>query len=824
MISADFYPTVIQFDAPSYAPTFHLTNDVRTCDANAFSTFYWLGWLAWDNFPDCWKLSEYVLTNTDLSFTIATQPQNINIGYASIYDNSQNTGSGKYPECYHESPLVNISQSYARYINKLDVMGVGNSGVLFGWHCSCIYGSGDSLTNRTYNDGTFAKSGKSLYDFLYGDATQIIQLTTGISYELDFNNINEDGSFHFTTTYNDNNYDFVISFSYCAVLNMQNVSSTSVASTRNVNAYPMYSLTMDDDVYSFINTGSCFYQPAGYPACIINKQTQQPFDTPSAGNIIGDYIANGLACDIPKAFITSSPTYSRLITGNAHVFNRGSDIAVYRMLTRSEMQKIVGLSLRQSDGTYNTYGYQNELSYAPYITADNEFTATLITGDLSDNEFKAKLRPWQYDVDEWAENDYTEEDLPPYEGEDTEDEESGQSIPIQRRLSTGAVSSFITCYGLTATQVQEFGKKLWSSWVDNGGLVMAMVENFKFLIDSGIASNTGSIDISSVLDFVVSLKVYPCDLRNLYAFSNNDSDGKIYIGRGTYGLEVSNSAIYKAINQIGYLDAGTYNVPRPFGDFRDYTNINITVYVPYCGTIELNPADVIGRTLSGTYVVDVMTGECTFFLEVYAVTDSGEHRYIVGTCDGQLGVTIPVSATNSGQIAARRFSDVAQFATTVGGFFNRNMQIGNDIAMQMATLGASGIASKNPEMASAREQNIKMTGSQAYADNALGLLKDVTGQFGNSLTRAAIDAPNISGGSGIASFANPDCVWIQIRHGIYPTVNNYNHTVGKVSTKSAPLSSYSGFTVCHNVDVSSLSCTEEEKSAIKQLLETGVYL
>jgi hypothetical protein len=388
----------------------------------------------------------------------------------------------------------------------------------------------------------------------------------------------------------------------------------------------------------------------------------------------------------------------------------------------------------------------------------------------------------------------------------------------------GAVSSFITCYGLTAAQVQEFGKKLWNSWVDNGGLVMAMVENFKFLIDSGIASNTGSIDISSVLDFIISLKVYPCDLRNLFAFSNNGNDGKIYIGRGTYGLEVSNTAIYKAINQLGYLDAGTYNVPRPFGDFRDYTNINITVYVPYCGTIELNPADVIGRQLSGTYVVDVMTGECTFFLEVYAVTDSGEHRYVVGTCDGQLGVTIPVSATNSGQIAARRFSDVAQFATTVGGFFNRNMQIGNDIAMQMATLGASGMASKNPEMASAREQNIKMTGSQAYADNALGLLKDVTGQFGNSLTRAAIDAPSISGGSGIASFANPDCVWIQIRHGIYPTVNNYDHTVGKVSTKSAPLSSYSGFTVCHNVDVSSLSCTEEEKSAIKQLLETGVYL
>lgn len=797
MISADFYPTAIQFDAPSYAPTFHLTDKVMDCDPDAFSNYYWLGWLSWDNFPDCWKLSGYTLTNTELIFNIATQPQNINIGYASKYGGTSG-GNNIYPECYHESPLVNIGSPSARYINKLDVMGVGNSGVVFGWHCTYIYGAGDSLTNRGYNDGSFRLSGKSLYDFLYGDATQTIQLATGISYELDFDNMEEDGSFHFTTTYNDNNFDFVVSFSYCAPLNMRNVSSTATAGTQNVNAYPMYSLIMDGDIYSFMATDAAFYHPSGYPCCIVNKSTQQPTASASAGNIIGDYIANGLECTIPKAFITSSPSYSRLITGNAHVFNRGSDVAVYRMLTRSEMQKIVGLSLRQSDGTYNTYGYQNELSYAPYITEDNEFTATLITGDLSDDEFKAKLRPWQYDVDEWAENDYTEDDLPPYDpGGDGDDQGSNTGSVIRpTTLGVGGTNGFITQYSLTAAQIAEIGRLLWLSFTDPD-----YYKNFLFTL-----TTTGTLNLSNLLDYFVSLRVYPFPLINVPSHAAAGQD--MWIGAGLVPLSF-NTNLHTINNYADYIDAGSCTIPRYYNDFRDFAHTQIMLYLPYCGTVQLNPADVVGSTLHAQYAVDFATGGVTAYVD--CTTWDGS-QFVIAVLTGSIGADIPLTASNAAQIAARIAGDALNFAGTVG------EAISSDVGRSAQAIGSAA------------------TGDVVGA--AIGVANTYAGRIGGALdvaqtglqiaTAEGVKMPMLSGGRGFGSFGAPQTAYVQIRRGIYAEgqqpAQGFKEAYGEAYAKPVQVSLCAGFTVFANVDTSGLKCDAMEREQVKKMMQAGIYI
>lgn len=775
MISADFYPTAIQFDAPSYVPTFHLTDTIRNCDANAFSAFYWLGWLSWDNLPDCWKLSEYVLTNTDLSFNIATPPQNVNIGFASLYDASQNSGTVKYPECYYDSPLVPVSQSYARYINKLDVMGVGNSGVRFGWHCSYIYGTGDSLTNRNYKDGEFAKSGKALYDFLYGDATETITLVTGITYELDFNNMDEDGSFHFTTTYNDTNYDFVISFSYCASLNMRNVSPSATASTRNVNAYPMYSMTMDDNIYSFINTGSCFYLASGYPACIINKQTMQP-NAAQSGNIIGDYIANGLVCDIPKAF-ANSPKYSRLITGNAHVFNRGSDIAVYRMLTRAEMQKIVGLSLRQSDGTHNTYGYQNELSYAPYITENNEFTATLITGDLSDDAFKEKLRPWQYDENEWEENDYTEDDLPPYDGGGGDDDTDSGGDDIRpsdwTNLRIGAANNFVTLYGMTAETVSDFGRKMWAQLAD---------PEFWQMVGTAF-TNDFSINPADMMRYFVSLRYFPFDVSD---FAHTTASG-IYIGRAATPIAPSVGVAYplRLSNSTVQVSGGTLTIPRRYNDFRDYEPCTtVQVHIPFCGSVEVPASEVMGHTMDLTYKIDLQTGA---MLGVLCV--SSNTYYVIATVAGTVGASIPITANNNIEFLQR-------IATLGGGLVGGGVSGALKGAMLGGEVGAVVGA---------------VAGTVGGGVGALAGLPPVTvHKQGNA--------------SGFANLGGVPYAYATVQRSRFELPDNYGHTTGYACDFAATIGGLSGYTVCDNVDTSGLSCNSRERDEIKRLLESGVYV
>lgn len=829
-----------------------------------FPTNYCHAWIRKSDMPDAMRASHTEETDTYINFVYDDEDVNANypLGFVT-------RGYNSLPVSSTDNYVSAVWRGYRGgggdpwwggfydtcFFNELDL---GYTDCFF-WdvYFSVFYwnDNGSSVGNVSREVVNINQGGNQFwYNFLWGGATittTILNLNANISFTAA--DLEENGFVDLTSQLPENSgYNHMVGF-----INNYFIAGSS-EQNQNGNGFKPLPTTIYNSQYWQAESDTTTYNYNSLRGSRAGFKARNSYNNNTSG--IGDgagFLANGMIySDDLSAMSNMDPTKSyrgsfmgglhgsilksdlddvnnRIIAyvtdGNVFIVKQSAvtsyfgPYTIFKLIKPSEMRWHLCLFPRFNlDTTFSVsggYGYDTDKDVYPEYDENDRCTGNLLIGR---SEILAKGRPWQLGSIE--DTTFDPDEMPKPSDENPDAEESGISVPIQRRLSMGAVSSFITCYGLTAAQIQEFGRLLWSSWVDQGGLVMAMVENFKFLIDSGIASNTGSIDISSVLDFIISLKVYPFDIRYMYAFSNSGNDGKIYIGRGTYGLEVSQNAIYKAINQIGYLNAGTYNVPRPFGDFRDYTNINITVYVPYCGTIELNPADVVGRTLSGTYAIDVMTGECTFYLEVIATDDSGEHRYLVGTIDGQLGVTIPVSATNSGQIAARRFSDVMQFASTVTGFFNRNMQIGQNIGMQMATLGASGISSKNPEMANVRQQNIKISGSQDYANNALGLFKDVEGQFENSLTRAAIDAPSISGGSGIASFAHPDSVWIQIRHGIYPTVNNYNHTVGKVSTKSAHLSEYSGFTVCQNVDVSGLSCTEEEKSAIKQLLETGIFI
>lgn len=379
-----------------------------------------------------------------------------------------------------------------------------------------------------------------------------------------------------------------------------------------------------------------------------------------------------------------------------------------------------------------------------------------------------------------------------------EGEESGDRIPNNERYFSGAYN-FITQYAMTRQQLGQFGNLLWTSWADQQGIT-DMWKNFKMFISADPASDTGSIDIASIMDFILSLQVFPFDLSSLL---HTDSTN-VCIGTGQYPLAVSGKKLL-TINHI--LDCGTMAIPRPYNDFRDYENMSITAYLPYCGSVELNPGDVVGRSVRIEYSVDTLSGSCTAVLTAY---DDDGYLYNVGMINGQISASIPMTATNSGQIRAQRISDVASLAGLAGNTFLGNISQGAQVA--------SG-ADSNP---------IGAISSAVYGTVGRSLNAGLSAQqmFANRFSRGAISCPTLAGGNGIAAFFQPACPYIQMRYGLYQKPANYDHSVGEVSASSNPLSSYagSGFTVCENVDISGFTCHEEERSAIKALLESGVYL
>ena len=94
------------------------------------------------------------------------------------------------------------------------------------------------------------------------------------------------------------------------------------------------------------------------------------------------------------------------------------------------------------------------------------------------------------------------------------------------------------------------------------------------------------------------------------------------------------------------------------------------------------------------------------------------------------------------------------------------------------------------------------------------------------LSQSGIGCNYISGATGFSDLACPSTAYVQIKRGIYSKPMHYKSTVGYSTNAKeyGKISDFSGYIQCVNADVSGITCTEEEKSKIKLLLESGVYV
>lgn len=372
----------------------------------------------------------------------------------------------------------------------------------------------------------------------------------------------------------------------------------------------------------------------------------------------------------------------------------------------------------------------------------------------------------------------------------------GVSMPLQAGRTLGSGLGFITMYNLDYAQLQTLGNVLWGSFADydpynvdpNGEIV----HNFYIQLANEV---TGTFDTSAILDYFVSLRQYPFSVGTLPITTAFGSD--IYIGNGKVGIPIG-STVRILSSSIGLLSAGSCLIKpvTPYNDYKDYYNSTVSIYIPYCGSIELNPTEVINQTISCTYAIDFYTGECTAYLTV-----DGNPSYIIGVANGVVGVDVPLTASAEAQLQARHMMDSVATA--------RLIQSG------IGTVAVSG----------AQVAMGNYAGGTLSAVNGIGSLIEQGAAFNaERYTRSGVAAPYLSGGAGSASFFAPDSVYAIIRRGTYKRPDNYAHTVGYPSTTSGVLGSFSGLTVCDTVDTSGITATSTEQAMISDLLRSGVYV
>lgn len=399
----------------------------------------------------------------------------------------------------------------------------------------------------------------------------------------------------------------------------------------------------------------------------------------------------------------------------------------------------------------------------------------------------------------------------PDPGSDPGDEEpidtpviTGDDMELQTDRTLSAPSDFITMYMITPPILSQFGRTLWTSLANYNPQDPTSADVFKNFYAVLNEQVTGSLDIGSIMNFIVSVRQYPfavSDITNIYELVGNS----ISFGTGALPIDCGSAAqVYRLTSTIGVLDLGSvtiadYNGFKLYNDFRDYYNTSVSAYLPYCGTVELNPIEAINSTIHCFYAIDFYTGECTAFL---TTTSEDGHTIVSGSKSGTIGVLVPITATNSGQVAARHLSDNAKDSMLI------TSASGNLFGI------VGGIATGNIMGAVSNATGLAQIGAQQKMLDA------------ERQGRSAVMAPSLSGGVGAAAFVSPATASILVRRGTYARqkITNYPQTCGYPETSSGQLKMYKGYTECYNVNVDSINCTEEEKAAIKLALESGVYL
>lgn len=308
-------------------------------------------------------------------------------------------------------------------------------------------------------------------------------------------------------------------------------------------------------------------------------------------------------------------------------------------------------------------------------------------------------------------------------------------------ISNVKASSLYTIWNPTQDQLNNLATFLWST--DFVDLIKKVLQ--------------------SPMDAMISLALFPI---------TPETDGTHVINLGYVPSGVS---ALRVSNQFQTFQTSGLVVPHKYNSYLDYSPYTTAeIYLPFIGFKSLNINDVMGKTVSVNYNIDMLSGTCTAIVKV-----DGNSMY---SYSGNMALFLPLSAGNWARMMTSIFG-------AVGG---------------VASIGA-GVAGVMSGSA--------LLGSTAAVSGArtLGNLES------NSVSRSG----KISGNAGILGDYQP---FIVITRPINDKPSTYNSNIGQTYNKSVQLGTLSGFTVVDEAHIEGMSATETEKKEIERLLKEGVIL
>ena len=351
----------------------------------------------------------------------------------------------------------------------------------------------------------------------------------------------------------------------------------------------------------------------------------------------------------------------------------------------------------------------------------------------------------QYDVAtiEYPDLDPDEPVNPDNEGGDGSGDGSSDAVDFPDGIDVSnliADAHLFNVYHVVTANLQLLNSLMWSNnWFDN--------------LQKGF---------NSPMECIAGLHILP--------FSVSGTSAHITVG----GIDTNISSEH-ITNYRKVIDIGSLKIEEYWGNFLDYDNTTVKIYLPFVGFQMLETKKVMGATLTIRYVVDVITGDFQCFLK--RSKDGKVH--VLYTFSGNMAMSLPLSQSTNTSIMN------SVLGLTSG-------------AMMSAVTG-------NP---------MPIVGS------AISTVGGAMAQSASSEQRSIVHNGSYGGSKGYMGEMTP---YVIIERSKQQVPSNYNQFVGVPSYFKATLNTCSGFTKVHEIHLN-CSASADERAEIERMLKEGVIL
>jgi len=367
----------------------------------------------------------------------------------------------------------------------------------------------------------------------------------------------------------------------------------------------------------------------------------------------------------------------------------------------------------------------------------------------------------------------------------------------------GGLSSMLKRYVLDARAVESLGGDLFKIGDDIVTGAGNYVDYDNIILNNFLTNNP--------INAIVSLKKYPVKTIPHTGSRHPLKLGKVQIA--TTGFDMPYSSFMHLFKPIKVFP----RFGNSFLDYAPYTTLDL--YIPFCGTIQLDPNDVMGHTLDVQLLIDYTTGNCDAFVSC--------DNLVIETASGIIAIDIPVTGTESATVdsqlshailssksatAARKLSPITGLMKTAGAGV-----AGARLAGPAGAIGGAGIGLISAEQ-SAFSNKLSSTMADYDLQHTQAPLKMISaaspvgGWAIDFNCRLIISYPS----SDVITDTRPPSFDIG-------ALENFGKVNGYACLQTGKVSTFSGFTV-GKIVLDGVPCTEEERADITRQFASGVFL